>query len=169
MEIVDAANQWAKDEVFSSKIFILVGIMFLLASVGFWQTGITNVAKAYIYPTLVAGSLLFVAGMGFYFSNKSRLSSFEADYKKDPSAFIKAEITRTEKTMGEYQNIAFKVFPVIIAAVALLIVFVNKPTWHAIGVTTIALMICLIWVDSNANARIKAYHQQLVKESNRVN
>ncbi|MEM6831651.1 MAG: hypothetical protein AAF551_14165 [Bacteroidota bacterium] len=158
MEILKTSIQWAKDEVFSSAFFLLFGVAFVLATIGFWQLGKTEVAKAFIYPMLVAGIFLLIAGFGLISSNKSRLSNFEAD----PSTFVKTEIARVEKTIGEYQNIALKVIPVIIAVAALLILFVDKPIWRAISITTIALMLCMIWVDSIAKARLEAYHQKLV-------
>ena len=63
--------------------------------------------------------------------------------------------------MGEYRTIVFKIIPYIIVVAALLIVFIDKPTWRATAITTIALMIVILLVDSNANARIEAYNTQL--------
>ncbi len=164
MEILKAATDWAKAEVFSSRFFILFGIMFVLATVGFWQLGKTEVARAYIYPTLVAGILLLAVGLGIFFTNKSRVTSFVTDYNNDAITFVKSEITRTEKSMGEYRNIVFKIVPVIIMLASLLIVFVDKPSWRAICITTIAMMVVILVIDSNANARIEAYHQMLLQE-----
>ncbi len=161
MEILKAAIEWAKDEVFSSRFFILFAIMFILAALGFWQLGKTEVSRAFITPTLVAGSLLLAVGLGIFFTNKSRITSFDTAYHNDPAAFVKSEITRTEKSMGEYRTIVFKVIPFIIVAAALLIVFVDKPVWRAAAITTIAMMVVILLVDSNANARIETYHQQL--------
>ena len=62
MEIINAATDWAKDEVFSSRFFIFFAILFLLASFGFWQLGKTEMARAYIYPLMVAGILLLGCG-----------------------------------------------------------------------------------------------------------
>ena len=143
MDIVKTATEWSKDELFSSLFFILFGIMFVVGSIGFWQLGKTDVAKSFIYPMLIAGALLLTAGIGFFFGNKSRLTNIETEYKANPSAFVQSEIERTEKTMGEYQNIAFKVFPLIIAVAALLMVFVNSPTWRAISIVTIATLLML--------------------------
>lgn len=162
MEILKTALVWAKDEVFSSIFFILFGIMFVLATVGFWQLGKTEIAKAFIFPTLVAGIFLLAVGFGLFFLNKSRISSFPDAYHSDPSAFVKSEITRTERSMEEYQTIVFKVIPVIIIVAALLILFLDKPVWRAISITSIALMVCILLVDNHAKARIDAYNTQLV-------
>jgi len=162
MEILKAATDWARDEVFSSQFFILFGIMFLLASLGFWQWGKTEVAKAFIFPTLVAGILILTVGIGIFIANKSRITSFAEAYNTDAPAFVKSEITRTEKSMGEYRLIVFKVIPLIIVVAALLIIFIDKPIWRAISITTIAMMIVILLVDNNANARIEAYNDQLV-------
>lgn len=161
MEILKTALEWAKDEVFSAKFFILFGIVFALASVGFWQLGKTDMAKAFIIPTLVAGSLLLIIGVGLVFSNTSRIKSFPTAYHRDTSAFVTSEIARAEKTMAEYQKIVFKIIPLIIVVAALLIIFMDKPMWRAIGITTIAMMVCILVVDSNAHSRMEAYHKQL--------
>lgn len=161
MEILKLATEWAKSEVFSSKFFIVFGIMFVLATVGFWQLGKTEIARAFVIPTLVAGILLLTVGIGLYISNKSRLASFETDYHEDPVAFVKSEIARSEQTMGEYATIVFRIIPLIIVVAALLLVFIEQPIWRAISITTIAMMVIIIAIDSNANARIKAYYEQL--------
>lgn len=167
MDILKTATDWAKAEAFSSSFFILFGIMFLLASIGFWQLGKTDVSKAYVTPTLIAGSLLLIIGLGLFVNNKSKVTSFPTAYASDASAFVKAEIVRAEKTSNEYKTIVFRIIPLIIAACALIIIFIDKPIWRASSITIIALMVVILLVDSNADARIEAYKQQLVsaKES----
>lgn len=161
MEILKFATDWAKSEAFSARFFIFFAILFLTASIGFWQLGKTEMAKAYITPTLVAGVLILAVGVGIFFTNKSRVTSFAEAYQANPTEFIKSELTRTEKSMGEFRSIVFKVIPFIIVAAALLIVFVDKPVWRAAAITTIAMMVVILLVDSNANARLEGYHQQL--------
>lgn len=163
MELLKTATEWAKAEVFSSRFFILFGVMFVLATLGFWQLGKTELARAFILPTLVAGTLLLAVGLGIFFTNKSRVTSFETAYKNDPTKFVKSEIARTEKSMSEFRTIVFKIIPFIIAGAALLIVFVDQPLWRAIGITTIAMMVIILFVDSNANARLETYNGQLLK------
>ena len=160
MDIFKASTDWAKAEVFSTTFFILIGVLFVLATVGFWQLGKTEMAKAFVIPTLVAGALLLTIGLGLFFTNKSRLASFPTAYNTDASAFVESEITRAEKTIAEYQNV-FKVIPLIIVVAALLIVFIDKPGWRAISITTIAMMVVILLIDINANARMEAYSQQL--------
>ena len=111
MDILKAATEWAKAEVFSSTFFILFGILFVLASIGFWQLGKTDVAKAYIFPTIVAGILLLAVGFGIFFTNKARVTSFETAYNNEASVFVESEINRTEKSMREYQTIVFNIIP----------------------------------------------------------
>ena len=161
MEILKIATDWAKAEVFSTTFFILFGIGFVAASIGFWQLGKTDLAKAYIIPTLVAGVLLLTIGFGLFFTNISRISSFESDYNQDASAFVKSEIVRGDNTLNEYKTVVFKVVPLIIIAAALLIIFINTPTWRAIGITTIAMLIVILLIDGTAHARIETYKKQL--------
>ncbi len=161
MNILKTATDWAKDELFSTPFFILAGLLFIGASVGFWQLGKTEVARAYIIPILVAGILLLTIGLGLFFTNKSRITAFESAYQKDPSAFVASEIARTESTLKEYKTIVFKAIPIIIIAAALLIIFINTPTWRAISITTIALLTVILVIDGMAYARIKAYDKEL--------
>lgn len=161
MEILKLATEWAKAEVFSTRFFIFFAILFLIASIGFWQLGKTDIAKAYIIPTLVAGALLLTIGLGLFYTNKSRITAFETAYNSDVSVFIESEIVRTERTLDEYQTVVFKAIPMIIIIAALLIIFINTPIWRAISITTIAMLMVILLIDGTAHARIEAYHKEL--------
>ncbi len=161
MDILKASTDWAKAEVFSSKMVLLFSVLFFLAAFGFWQLGKTTMAKAFVWPVLVSGLLLMAVSAGLYFSNKPRIAQFETAYNKDGKAFVKSEIERTAKSQNELAMV-FKVLPLIIIAAALLIIFISMPLWRAIGITTIALMTLLMFVDSNTDARNTAYHQHLL-------
>ena len=88
MEILKIAVDWVKSEVFSSRFFILFAIGLLIASIGFWQLGKTEIARTYVIPTLVAGVLLLAVGIGIFYANKSRITSFERHIMKiQPSSY----------------------------------------------------------------------------------
>lgn len=161
MDILKTAIDWAKSELFSTPFFMLFGLVFVAASIGFWQLRKTEMTRAYIIPTLVAGVLLVTIGLGLYFTNKSRITQFEIAYNKDVAEFVESEITRAEATLKEYKTIVFKVIPIIIVVAALLIVFIHTPTWRAVSITTIAMLIVILLVDGTAHARIDAYHKKL--------
>ena len=161
MDILKLATDWAKAEVFSTRFFIFFAILFLIVSIGFWQLGKTDIARAYIIPTLVAGVLLMTIGLGLFFTNKSRITEFETAYDRDVSAFVESEFARIERTLNEYKIIVFKVIPFIIVAAALLIVLVDKPIWRATAITTIAMMVVTLLIDGTAHGRIEVYKQQL--------
>lgn len=162
MDIIKASTDWARAELFSTPFFVLFGLGFIAASIGFWQLGKTEMARAYIIPTLVAGTLLVIIGLGLFFTNKSRLSSFPIDYEKDASAFVEAELTRVEGTLKEYKNIVFTVIPVIIMVCSLIILLVDKPIWRASMITLIAMVTVILLIDGTASARVEAYNQQLI-------
>ena len=108
MDILTISINWAKDEVFSSRFFILFAIMFLLAAAGFWYLGKTEMARAFITPTLVAGLLLLAVGVGIFFTNKSRVNSFAKAYQEDPVEFVTAEMARTQQSFKEYKTGSMK-------------------------------------------------------------
>lgn len=162
MDILKTATDWAKAELFSTPFFILFGIVFVAASVGFWQLGKTDIARAYIIPTLVAGVLLMIIGFGLFFNNKSRITQFKRDYNNDKLAFVESELERAEATLKEYQTVVFKAIPIIIAICAIMIIFVNAPIWRASIITTIAMLTVILLIDGTAHDRIDAYNQELI-------
>lgn len=162
MDILKASTDWAKAELFSTPFFILFGAVFMAASLGFWQLGKTDMAKAYIIPTLVAGALLLIIGLGLFFTNKSRITQFERDFNTNASAFVESELERAQSTLKEYKNIVFTAIPLIIAACSLVIFFVNVPIWRASMITTIAMLVVILLIDGTAHARIDAYQKQLL-------
>ena len=161
MEILKTSLEWAKAEVFSTLFFILFGVLFVIASIAFWQLGKTETARAFIFPILIAGILLLTIGFGLFFTNKSRAANFTGLYQTDATAFVQSEIDRTERTLKEYQTVVFKIIPLLIAGAALLIIFINTPTWRAISITTIAFMAVILLIDTNAHGRIEVYSKQL--------
>lgn len=160
MELLKLATEWAKAEVFSTRFFIVFALIFLMASIGFWQLGKTDLAKAYIIPSLVAGLLLMTIGLGLFYTNKARVKQFEKAFNSDAPAFYQAEIERTQATLKEY-TVVFKVIPILIVIAALLILFTASPTWRAIGITSIAMLTIILLVDGTAHARMDAYHKEL--------
>lgn len=168
MDILKASTDWAKSELFSTPFFILFGVVFIVSSFGFWQLGKTELARAYIIPTLVAGVLLLIIGLGLFFNNKSRITQFERDYNTNASAFVESELERTESTLKEYKNVVFTAIPLIIAVCALVIFFVNTPNWRASMITTIAMLVVILLIDGTASARIDAYQKQLLSVENEM-
>ena len=160
MEILKLATEWAKSEVFSTRFFIIFALLFLIASVGFWQLGKTDLAKAYTIPTLAAGLLLMTIGLGLFYTNKTRIVQFEKAYNSDVSSFYQSEIERTESTLKEY-NVVFKVIPILIIVAALIMLFIDTPIWRAISITTIAMLIVILLIDGTAYSRIEVYHKEL--------
>lgn len=162
INILKAAIDWTKAEMFSSAFFALFGIMFLLASFGFWQFSKTDMAKAFVIPLLVVGGLLFILGIGLLIPNQLRLSNFPTAFNADGAAFVASEIARVDKTMNGYDNAIFRIIPLIIAVSAVLIMILDHPVWRASLITVIAMMAVILLVDINANARLEGYKTHLL-------
>jgi hypothetical protein len=160
MELIKLSTEWAKAEVFSTRFFILFAILFLIVSIGFWQLGKTDLAKAYIIPTLVAGLLLMTIGVGLFYTNKSRITQFEKVFNDNATKLYQSEVERTERTLNEYTTV-FKVIPILIILAALLMLFFHTPIWRAVSITSIAMLIVILFVDGTAYARMETYHNEL--------
>lgn len=165
MDVLKLATDWARTEVFSTRFFILFAIGFILASIGFWQLGKTDIAKSYIIPTLVDGILLMIIGTGLFYTNKVRITQFKKAYQENKTLFIQSEIQRAENTLKEYDTIVFKVIPILIMLAAIGIIVFSSPFLRAISITTIAMLIVILLVDGTAHERIAIYHKQLQKVS----
>lgn len=163
MDILKSATDWAKAELVSTPFFAIAGVVFIAISIGFWQVGKTDLARAYIIPTLVVGLLLVVIGLGLFFTNKTRITQFEKDYKADAPAFVASELERADATLKEYKNIVFTGIPIIIVLCALVLFFVNSPVWRASMISIIAMLAVILFIDGLAHARIDAYNQQLLQ------
>jgi len=161
---MELSIDWAKAEVFSGKMTGLYSLLLFLVAIGFWQLGKTAMAKAFVIPLLVAGAVMLLVGAGLYLANKPRIAQFGAEYNSNPAAFVQKEIQRTAKSQREL-TMVFKILPAIIIIAALLIIFFNAPLWRAVGVTIILVLVSLMVVDSNTDARNTAYHQQLLKKA----
>ncbi|MCP1167712.1 hypothetical protein [Limimaricola litoreus] len=161
MDIVKTATDWTRAEILSAAFFILFGLSFLLASLGFWQLGRIDMARAYVVPMLVAGTLILIIGLGLFFPSQARLTSFPAAYATDAAGFIAEEIARADRVLNEYRIAVFKVIPLVVAVCALAIPFFEAPIWRASLITTVAMMAVILVVDTNANARLEGYREQL--------
>ena len=160
MDLLNLSTEWAKNEVFSTRFFILFAVLFLVASFGFWQLGKTDLAKAYIIPALVAAILLMTVGLGLFYTNKTRITQFNQDFNTNVLSFYESEIKRTESTLKEYKTV-FKVIPILIIISSLLIIFFDSATIRAISITTIAMLIIVLLIDGTAHSRIEYYNKEL--------
>lgn len=164
MELLNLSTEWAESEVFSTRFFILFAILFFISSLGFWQLGKTDLAKAYIITTSVAAILLLIIGLGLFYTNKSRIKQFNEEYNSNSISFYESEIKRTEATLKEYK-VVFNVIPILIIVAALLILFFDSTIIRAISITTIATLIIVLLIDGTAHSRIESYNKSL-KELN---
>ena len=163
IDLLKTALDWTKAEMFSSSFFALFGVIFLIASYGFWQFGKTDTAKAYVIPMLVVGGLLIILGVGLVISNQLRLSQFPIAFNADAAAFLASELERAEKTINGYQNAVYRFLPLIILICTIGLLFFKAPIWQASMIAVIAMMAVILLIDSNALARIEAYHAELQK------
>ncbi|HXB33001.1 MAG TPA: hypothetical protein VNV35_06255 [Puia sp.] len=162
MDIIKISTDWARAEVFSAKIVWLFSVIEVLAAIGFWYWGKTAIARIFPWPLLVMGLFLVAVGAGLYNANKPRIARFESESRRDPKAFLNAEIQRTAKSQQDLA-LVFKILPGMIIIAALVIMLAPATGWRAISVTIILTAAFLMVVDSNTTARNDDYHTQLLE------
>lgn len=168
MDILKVATNWAEDELISTSFFMIIGLIFLMGSFGFWQFGKTDLERAYIFLTLIAGGFLLIVGIGLFFTNKSRINQFQNAYNENATIFINNELKRTEDTLKEYKTIVFTAIPIIIVACGLIIFFVNTPIWRASMISAIAMLSVILLIDGMAHSRILEYNEKLMEAKSEI-
>src|SRR5258705_10727517 len=103
MDIVKLSSDWAKAEVFSAKVVLFLSLLFFLSSLGFGQLGKTPMARAFVWPMLVAGILLVAVSAGLYFANNPRITQFEMASGTDAKTFSQKETERTAKSQHDIE------------------------------------------------------------------
>jgi sulfite exporter TauE/SafE len=164
MDILKASTDWAKSELISTPFFALAGLVFIAMSIGFWHMGKTALAKSYIIPTLAAGVLLVIIGLGLFFTNKARISQFKNAYHENSIAFIDSELERTQSTLKEYKNVVFTGIPIIIVICVAVLFFTDGTVLRASMITSIAMLSIILLIDGLAHARIGEY-EGLLKQA----
>ncbi|WP_417522472.1 hypothetical protein [Marinovum sp.] len=167
MDILKTATDWAKAEMLSNSVFILFGALFLAASVAFWQIGRTEMARAYVFPMLVAGGLLLILGAGLLYGTWTALAGFAPSAAQDSPGLVASEIARADRTIAQYSTAVFKVIPLLIITAAALIMVLKGPGWRAGLITTIAFLSVVMLVDTNAIWRLEDYRQKLLQAAHR--
>jgi ABC-2 type transport system permease protein len=161
-DIIKLSTDWAKAEAFSGKIVLLYSAITIFTAIGFWYLGRSAMAKAFVWPLLVAGFFLIAVGAGLFFANKPRIARFEKGYRQNPGAFVQQEIQRTAESQKQL-TLVFRILPAIIISAALIILGLpGSPNWRAIGTTVIVTAAFLMVVDSNTDSRNTLYHSQLI-------
>ena len=161
MDILKTSQDWAKAELLSNGLFALFGMVFVGAGLLFCFRAETDLARGFVLPMLVAGVLLLILGGGLLFGTWKTMAGFAPAVAEDMAGFITAEVARADRTMAQYDTAAFKVIPIMIAAAALMIIFVHGPGWRAALVTAIIFLGIIMLIDSGANARLGAYKSAL--------
>lgn len=162
MDILKTSTDWARAELLSNGLFALFGVMFLVASLLFWSKGETDIAKAFVFPMLVAGVLMLVLGGGLFYGTWKSLAGFPTTFADDDARFVALEVERVDRTIAQYGTAVFNVMPLMISVAALLIVFVHSSGWRAAFITAIIFLSLIMLIDSNANARLEGYKTKLV-------
>lgn len=167
MDILKTAIDWTKAEMFSSTFFVLFGLVFVSASLYFWHLGRTDVAKAYVIPMLIAGTLLLIIGVGIFYQSYTRVTSFAELFDADAANFVASQVENANRVLHDYQIAVFRIMPLVIAVSAMLFLFLTSPIWRASLVTTIALLVVIILIDTNASARLEDYRLKLTEAAQR--
>ena len=163
MEIINYSIEWARGEVFSSKIIALISVFVLLCAAGFYFWGKTTVARAYWMPLALSGVFLVVVAGGLFFANHPRIDKFQELYKTDAELFVKSELARTAKSDHDLNLIVYMVLPImVIVCGALVIGFTHSVHARAWLIVMMLIGSFLMIVDSNTKARNAEYRNHLL-------
>lgn len=161
MDVLKLATDWATAEATTASFFIVFGLLFIASSIGLWKWGKTKLARAYIFPTLIAGILLTVLGSALFEMYYSLIEGLTQKYLADTFAFVENEILRTNGAIISYKSDLFNVFPFVIAGTSILLMVIKREILRAIFITIIAMSAIILLVDSNAISLLEHYNTSL--------
>ena len=164
MEIINYSIEWARGEVFSSKIIALISVFVLLCAAGFYFWGKTSMARAYWMPLAVSGVFLVAVAGGLFYANHPRIERFQEQYTENAETFVQSELERTAKSDSDLNRIVYLILPVIVIVCGALVIGFTKSI-HARAWLIVLMLLgsFLMIVDSNTKARNADYRNRLLE------
>ncbi len=144
----------------------LFGVAVVALALSFWRLGSTPAARAMFIPLLVVGALALLVGLTMSFNNQVRINTYSAAFSENPDEFVQAERERTEAFIKWYPYTMYSFSVVVILGLG---VFLWKPTpfGRAIGLATLLLGLCVLFLDHFSEERAERYHAQIIDELER--
>lgn len=161
MEIVEYAIKWCKAEVFSGKVFLIYGIMILIAAICLRVMGNTPIFKSIFIPLIVVSALHMATGVGMIKEYTTRQKSYTIAANSNIEEFKKTEHTNIDKFIKSYYP-AIRIFNIVSIIVALILIYVlATPIGKSIGIGIIITVLSLLVMDYFSEERSLNYRNFL--------
>jgi len=166
MEFIEHTFAWCRGEIFEGRMLALFGVAVVGLALSFWRLGSTPAARAMFVPLLVVGALALLVGLTMSFNNQVRINTYSAAFSENPDEFVQAERERTEAFIKWYPYTMYSFSVVVILGLG---VFLWQPTplGRAIGLATVLLGLCVLFLDHFSEERAESYHAQIIEELER--
>ena len=143
-----------------SLLFVFIGIAAIILAVVFFFFLKTNFYKGIALPLFLIGLVQFSAGFVVYKRSDADRKKNVYAYDLNPSELKEKEIPRMEKVNGSFIIFRWVEIALIIAGVALIILYrsnMNKSFLYGLGIGILMQAVILFAGDSFAAARAKGY------------
>ena len=120
------------EEKAESLLFIIAGVLALVASVWLWRTGSSYRAMA--FPLVAVALIHLVVGGSVYLRTDGQVAALTAQLAQAPSAFQAAELTRMGVVMRNFALYKLIELALLAAGIAMTYAFRHREALYAVGI-----------------------------------
>lgn len=161
MEILEYAIKWCKAEVVSGKVFLIYGIMILIAAICLRVIGNAPMFKSIFIPLIVVSALHITAGGFMIKEYTSRQKAYTISANANIEAFKKTEHTNIDTFIKSYYP-AIRIVNIVGIVIALLLIYaLATPIGKSIGIGIIITVLSLLVMDYFSEERSHNYRNFL--------
>lgn len=161
MDFVRHSIHWVRGEILEMTLVAGAGIALAAVGLAFGRLGSTPLAKALVVPLVAIGLFFAAVGASGWVANQRRIPAYEAAYRVDAAAFVRAEKARVDGFQHMYM-VTNVLAPVCFALAAGLFWLSLDPRARAVGIALAAFGLFGLAVDGFSKERADVYHSAIL-------
>jgi hypothetical protein len=147
-----------------SLLFVVIGVLAIVAAIGLWATLKTPLARGMAIPILLIGLIQATVGYTVYSRSDAQRKDIVYKMDLDPDAIAQQELPRMKKVMDNF--VIYRWIEIALLAAGLLAVVLcrqqpNRQWWFGVGLGLALQAAIMLAADYFAERRGKAYYEGL--------
>jgi hypothetical protein len=173
---VQFIHQYFNAEKKESLLFLIMGLVAIIAAILFFVVGKTTFFKGLAIPCILIGLLHIVVGFTVYKRSDNQRTDIAYQYSMANGHAPAAEITRMQKVMKDFATYRYTEIFLAIVGIVLVLLFrtnLDRQFWYGFGIALAIEALLSLGADYFAEKRghvyIKALTDKPVMSTNTVN
>lgn len=156
-ELTNQLNIYIHSQKRISSLFIVQGVVFLLAALAFYFLGTSSLSRGFMIGMLVCGTLIFLGGITYRISQHNILTKNLKQIHTEVLNVKLSEEKRMKKVMQQYPLYQL-IFGIMLFSGALTAFLFTNPFWKGIGFSVMLLYIIIMIIEGFSLKSITKYH-----------